>query len=76
MVIIIGLLAVGFKKYGDEQLLKSNPIYHLYDVYVKINRDAKLDPNIDKQANDYFKQMEEGKLETAINLQTYKCINV
>lgn len=57
----IGLLAVGFKRYGDEQLLKSNPIYHLYDVYVKINQDAKLDPTIYQQANDYFKRMEEGK---------------
>ncbi|KAI9302739.1 hypothetical protein BJ944DRAFT_166692 [Cunninghamella echinulata] len=77
-----GLLAVGFKKYGDEQLLKSNPIYHLYDVYVKINRDAKLDPNIDQQANDYFKQMEEGdpialsqwKTFRELSIQSYKTI--
>ncbi|CAA21267.1 mitochondrial and cytoplasmic arginine-tRNA ligase Rrs1/Mrs1 [Schizosaccharomyces pombe] len=35
-----GLLAIGYKKYGDEDQLKSNPIRHLYDVYVKVNADA------------------------------------
>jgi arginyl-tRNA synthetase len=57
---LIGLLAVGFEKYGDEHLLKEDPIHHLYNVYVKINKDAKEDPEIDRQANMYFKHMEEG----------------
>ena len=35
-----GLLAVGYAKYGDEKLLKEDPIQHLYKVYVKINGDA------------------------------------
>ncbi|CAO3650692.1 unnamed protein product [Cunninghamella blakesleeana] len=77
-----GLLAVGFKKYGDEQLLKSNPIYHLYDVYVKINQDAKIDPTIHQEANEYFKQMEEGdpkslsqwKSFRELSIQTYETI--
>jgi arginyl-tRNA synthetase len=34
-----GLLALGFEKYGDEEALKTDPINHLYDVYVKINKD-------------------------------------
>ncbi|PNS19149.1 Arginine--tRNA ligase, cytoplasmic [Sphaceloma murrayae] len=32
-----GVLAVGFKEFGDEGRLKENPIGHLYDVYVRIN---------------------------------------
>lgn len=55
-----GLLAVGFEKYGDEALLEKDPIHHLYEVYVKINKDAKENPAVDKQANLYFKLMEEG----------------
>jgi arginyl-tRNA synthetase len=35
-----GLLAVGFKRHGDWQKLADDPIGHLYDVYVKVNRDA------------------------------------
>ncbi|SNW62116.1 Arginyl-tRNA synthetase [Orpheovirus IHUMI-LCC2] len=35
-----GLLALGFQKYGSRQELINKPIRHLYDVYVKINKDA------------------------------------
>lgn len=34
-----GLLALGFEKYGDEAKLTADPINHLYDIYVKINKD-------------------------------------
>ncbi|KAL4861520.1 hypothetical protein BDV12DRAFT_203931 [Aspergillus spectabilis] len=32
-----GLLANGYKKFGDEEKLLKDPINHLFDVYVKIN---------------------------------------
>jgi arginyl-tRNA synthetase len=35
-----GVLAVGYDKFGSEEELKSNPIGHLYDVYVKISKIA------------------------------------
>ncbi|KHJ33142.1 putative arginyl-trna synthetase [Erysiphe necator] len=34
-----GLLAIGFDKYGDEKALQLDPINHLYEIYVKINKD-------------------------------------
>jgi arginyl-tRNA synthetase len=55
-----GLLAVGFEKYGDEMKLLEDPIQHLYQVYVRINASMKGDPEIDTQAKEYFKRMEEG----------------
>lgn len=33
-----GILAVGFKRFGSEKELEEDPIHHLYDVYVKINK--------------------------------------
>lgn len=54
-----GLLAVGFEKYGSEELLQKDPIRHLFDVYVKINEAAKNDESIHDQARLYFKGMEE-----------------
>ncbi|KAF2813941.1 arginyl-tRNA synthetase [Mytilinidion resinicola] len=33
-----GLLALGFKKFGDEKALEEDPIQHLYQIYVKINQ--------------------------------------
>lgn len=32
-----GLLANGYKRFGKEEELQTNPINHLFDVYVKIN---------------------------------------
>jgi len=34
-----GLLALGFNKYGDEKALEADPINHLFNVYVQINKD-------------------------------------
>jgi arginyl-tRNA synthetase len=33
-----GVLAVGFERFGDEEKLVKEPIGHLFDVYVKINK--------------------------------------
>ncbi|KAI7898579.1 uncharacterized protein BX663DRAFT_524661 [Cokeromyces recurvatus] len=62
-----GLLAVGFAKYGSEEKLTSDPIKHLYDVYVQINKDAEETPSIHDDARAYFKKMEDGD-ETALAL--------
>lgn len=35
-----GLLAAGFKRYGNEKLLKDDPLLHLFEVYVKINKEV------------------------------------
>ncbi|ORX48049.1 arginyl-tRNA synthetase [Hesseltinella vesiculosa] len=55
-----GLLAVGYGRYGDETKLKEDPIKHLYDVYVEINKDAAEDATIHDEARAYFKKMEDG----------------
>jgi arginyl-tRNA synthetase len=34
-----GLLALGFEKYGSEEALTADPINHLYEIYVRINKD-------------------------------------
>jgi arginyl-tRNA synthetase len=33
-----GLLALGFKMFGDENALEEDPIQHLYQIYVRINK--------------------------------------
>lgn len=58
-----GLLAVGFKKYGSEEKLVADPINHLFEVYVKINKDIETegeDSETNEAARLYFKRMEDG----------------
>lgn len=54
------MIAVGFEKYGSEEELEKNAIRHLYDVYVKINKDAEEDESVNDAARAYFKRMEDG----------------
>ncbi|CAI4038202.1 hypothetical protein SMKI_04G5420 [Saccharomyces mikatae IFO 1815] len=62
-----GLLAVGFERYGNEEALVKDPIHHLYDVYVRINKDIEeegdsvpLEESTNGKAREYFKRMEDG----------------
>jgi arginyl-tRNA synthetase len=56
------MIAVGFDKYGSEEALARDAIKHLYDVYVKINADAKDDESVHDAARAYFKRMEDGEI--------------
>jgi arginyl-tRNA synthetase len=60
-----GLLAVGYERYGNEDKLTHNAIMHLFDVYVKVNKDVKEElesgkSETDLQAKEYFRKMEDG----------------
>ncbi|AGO14255.1 AaceriAFL206Cp [[Ashbya] aceris (nom. inval.)] len=62
-----GLLAVGFEKYGSEEALEKDPINHLFDVYVRVNKDIEqegdslpLEESTNGRARAYFKKMEDG----------------
>ncbi|KAI8148854.1 arginyl-tRNA synthetase [Fennellomyces sp. T-0311] len=71
-----GLLAIGFERYGNQEKLKDDPIRHLYDVYVKINQDAKKDPAIDKLANAYFKRMEQGDADALRQWKAFRKMSI
>jgi len=62
-----GLLAVGFAKFGDESLLAVNPIRHLFNVYVQVNKASESDPRVLEEARDFFVRMEQGD-DTALAL--------
>ncbi|KFP08988.1 hypothetical protein Z169_10480, partial [Egretta garzetta] len=53
-----GLLGVGFQRFGDKEKLQSSPLQHLFEVYVKINKEAE-DETTKKLAKDFFRKLEE-----------------
>jgi len=62
-----GLLAVGFERYGSEEELLKNPINHLFEVYVRVNKDVETEgetlseeESTNGKARAYFKKMEDG----------------
>ena len=71
-----GLLAVGFEKYGDEKKLKEDPIKHLFDVYVRVNKEKEQDEAVDDQARAYFKSMEEGDEKALALWQRFRDLSI
>ncbi|KAN0061642.1 arginyl-tRNA synthetase [Thecaphora frezii] len=58
-----GLLAVGWKLFGNEEKLEKDAVNHLFEVYVKINQLASEEGKgeaIHDEARAYFKGMEDG----------------
>ena len=56
-----GLLANAFEKYGSEEKLKEDPIGHLFDIYVEINKVSKPEEDAIKEKKEELKQAEEYK---------------
>ncbi|ODQ66441.1 arginyl-tRNA synthetase [Nadsonia fulvescens var. elongata DSM 6958] len=74
-----GVLAVGFERYGSEEKLEADPINHLFEVYVQINKDMEAEKEktlaqtgvatseTDNNARAFFRAMESGD-EKALDL--------
>uniref|UniRef100_W5NJW8 Probable arginine--tRNA ligase, mitochondrial n=1 Tax=Lepisosteus oculatus TaxID=7918 RepID=W5NJW8_LEPOC len=56
-----GLLGVGFQQFGSEEELKVNPLQHLFDVYVRVNKEAERDENMQEAAREFFRRLETGE---------------
>lgn len=61
-----GLLAIGWKRYGDEKAFEENPIAYLFDIYVQISADFKPEEDeykaVAKRGEDTSKLEEQGLL--------------
>ncbi|QLG72022.1 hypothetical protein HG535_0C03750 [Zygotorulaspora mrakii] len=62
-----GVLAVGYDRYGDDEKLAKDPIHHLFEVYVRVNKDITDEgdslPDAEStngKAREYFRKMEDG----------------
>jgi len=71
-----GVLAVGYEKHGSDVELEKDPINHLFEVYVKINKEMEEDKSIDDQAKVYFKLMEDGDQKALALWQKFRDLSV
>jgi len=55
--IIFGKLIVAYETYGSEMELENNAVEHLFQLYVKISKDAEQDENLDQKFRDAFKKL-------------------
>lgn len=55
-----GKLIVGYKMWGSEEAVKENPIKNLLAYYVRFHQEDKDHPEMDDEAREWFKKLEEG----------------
>lgn len=51
-----GMLIVAYKKWGDEEAVKAHPIDELLKLYVRINAEAEIQPELDEEAREWFRK--------------------
>jgi arginyl-tRNA synthetase len=70
------LIATGFEKYGSQEELEKDAIKHLFDVYVKVSKDAEADPEVKAEAARWFKRMEDGDESALKNWRVWRALSV
>jgi arginyl-tRNA synthetase len=69
-----GLVAVGFKEYGDPA--RAGDVAHLVEVYVKANERAEKEPTFDEEARDFFRRMECGDADALATWRQFRDTSV
>ncbi len=62
-----GMLIVAIKRWGDKEVIMNNPIPELLKLYVKINTEVELDPELRDECRNWFARLE-NKDEEALEL--------
>ncbi|MGD9679528.1 MAG: arginine--tRNA ligase, partial [Vulcanibacillus sp.] len=52
---------VAYKKWGNDEKIKSNPIQELVSLYVKFHEEVDRDPELENEARIWFKKLEDGE---------------
>ena len=55
-----GLLIAGYKRWGDSEKIKQQPIDEMLDLYVRFSQAAKEDPKLLNEGREEFKKLEGG----------------
>lgn len=70
------MIASGYEKYGDQKALETDAIKHLFDVYVQVNKDAEVDPEVKVAAAQWFKRMEDGEPDALSNWKVWREMSI
>lgn len=59
-----GKLISAYKRWGNEEALQKEPIKELLRIYVKFHDEAEKQPQLEDEAREYFKKLEDSEPET------------
>lgn len=72
-----GLLDVAYNLWGKEEELEKDPIMHLYELYVKINRSIEEgNESLDEKGREAFRNLEQGKEENVSLWKRFRDLSI
>ncbi|RKD32555.1 arginine--tRNA ligase [Thermohalobacter berrensis] len=71
-----GKLIVAYKKWGDREVIESNPIPELLKLYVKFHEEAEENPELEDEARMWFNKLENGNEEAKSIWQWFRDVSL
>lgn len=71
-----GKLISAYKHWGDRSVIEKDPINELLKIYVKFHEEAEKHPELDDEAREYFRRLEEGDKETTELWQYFRDVSL
>lgn len=71
-----GKLISAYKRWGDKEVIEKDPINELLKIYVKFHEEAEKHPELEDEARDYFKKLEDGDAEMTALWQYFRDISL
>lgn len=71
-----GKLISAYKRWGDSEVIEKDPINELLKIYVKFHEEAEKHPELENEARDYFKKLEDGDEEATALWKHFRDISL
>lgn len=71
-----GKLISAYKRWGDKEVIEKDPINELLKIYVKFHEESETHPEMEEEAREYFKKLEDGDEETTSLWQYFRDISL
>lgn len=71
-----GKLICAYKRWGEKEVIEKDPINELLKIYVKFHEEAEKNPELEEEAREYFKKLEDGEEETTALWQHFRNLSL
>lgn len=71
-----GKLISAYKRWGKSEIIEKDPINELLKIYVKFHEEAEKNPELEDEAREYFKSLENGDEETTKLWQYFRDVSL
>ena len=71
-----GKLISAYKRWGVKEVIEKDPINELLKIYVKFHEEAEKAPELEDEAREYFKSLENGDEETTALWQYFRDVSL